>query len=252
MQRRNRYIALATALTALVVGAGLIAGAATGARLVVLGKTKTNPKPTCGPKPNDSCFAVGSVTGFVTKLGDNRRPMVAPKRGKIVAWSVSMGSKPSNQVPEGSGDGAVSNLQFFQDLFGNERYGKNPVASLAILKPTGKNQGYVLRSKSPAVRLARAFGEETTFTLDKPLLIGPGQVAALTVHTWLPNIIPQPSGSSRYGWRASRKKGECGSNAARNTKTHSKVGSTRRYGCAFNDRFFYKAYFVPKAAGGGN
>lgn len=248
MKSRNRYIALAATVTALVVGAGLIAGAATGARLVVLGKANTNPKPACDPNPNDSCFAVGSVTGFVSKLGDQNRPFAAPKRGKIVAWSVSLGSKPSNRVPDGSGEGAVSNLQFFQDLFGNERYGKNPVASIAILKPTGENQGYKLRSKSPAVRLARTFNEETIFTLDKPLLIGEGQTVALSVHTWLPNIIPQSGGSTRYAWRASRKSSECGSGDARDTKPHAKLGSTRRYGCLFNDRFFYKAYFVPKAA----
>ncbi len=248
MKSRNRYITLAVTVALLVGGAGMLAGAATGARLIVLGKAKTNPKPACGPKPNDSCFAVGSVTGFVTKLGNQKHPFAAPRRGKIVAWSISMGSKPSNKVPEGSDDGAVSNLEFFQDLFGNERYGKNPVASIAILKPSGEKRRYKLRSRSPAVRLARSFNEETIFSLDKPLLIGQGQVVALTVHTWAPNIIPQSGGSTRYGWRASRKRSECGANDARNTKPQTKVGSTRQYGCKFNDRFFYKAYFVPKGA----
>ena len=245
MKSRNRYIALAATVAALVVGAGLVAGAATGARLVIMGKTSTNPKPSCDPKPSDSCFAIGSVTGFATKLGDKKRPFVARERGKIVAWSVHLGSKPSNRVPDGSPDGTVSNLQFFQDLFGNENHGKNPVAGIAILNPTGERKKYKLRSKSPPVRLARKFNEDTIFTLDKPLLIGEGQVVALTSYTWLPNIIPQPAGSTRYAWRASRNAGECGASDARDTKPHANIDTIRQYGCKFNDRFFYRAYFVP-------
>ena len=243
MRISYRPLIAAIAIAVLALAVGLLSSSASGARVIVLGKSATKAKPTCGKKPADACFAVGSVTGFVSKIGQRRGPMRAPSNGKIVAWSITLGHKPSNRLPPGSGENDVSNLEFFQNLFGSERYGKNPAARIGILKRDRNSNRYKLTAQSPVVRLAGLFNPETVITLDQPLGIRDGEVVGLTVETWTPNIRPMGD-SNKYLWRASRARGECGSEDARRTKPHHRVGTTRQYGCKFNDQFFYTAYFV--------
>ncbi len=247
LKRQFISVGLALAATALVVGVGItFANAAGGGKNAkVFGKRSESLKPLCGPKPDDSCQAVGSLTTFISRLGDKKHPFVAPSNGKIVAWSIELGSKPSKRPPSNDPDGK-SNLEFFQDLFGNEKYGKGPVARLAILHRQGKGVEFKLKSQSPAIKLGGTFyDEDTIITLDKPLPIKKDEIVGLSSMTWIPMLKPHKAGEGKTGWRANLKKGDCDADGITAGKPQKKVGSTREYGCQFSDRLFYKAYFVP-------
>lgn len=246
LNRSIRSISAALATTALAVLAGLFSAGAFGADSKILGRGDDQLKPDCGPKPESDCFAIGTVTGFITKLGETEDPFVAPSDGKIVAWAIELGHKPSDKVPEDAPEGTKSNLDFFQDLFGSERFGEGPAARLAILRRDGGSVRFKLRSQSPAVKLSGPFyNEDTVITLEDPLPIREGEVVGLTSLTWLPTLREKAAGGGPAGWRASRLRDECGPDDARTTRAHKKEGSIREYGCKFNDRLFYKAYFVP-------
>ena len=137
--------------TALVVAAGAAIrrrGGGGGGGTKVFGKGDSRLKPFCGRAANEHCLAVGSLTTFINKLGEKKHPFVAPRDGRIVAWSIELGHKPSHKSPKGNPEGKT-NLEFFQDLFGNERYGKGPVARLAILKRQGSGVEFKLVDQSP-------------------------------------------------------------------------------------------------------
>ena len=186
---------------------------------------------------------MATLTGFITHLGDKEDPFVAPSDGKIVAWAVELGHKPSDKVEEG--EEGKSNLEFFQDTFGNERFGKGPVGRIAILKRQGGVE-FKLRSQSPAVKLTGPFyNQDTVITLDKPLPIREGEIVGLTSHTWIPTLRSKARGGGNAGWRASLNRGNCDEAGILDGKEQKREGSVRQYGCPFTDRLFYKAYFVP-------
>jgi hypothetical protein len=209
----------------------------------LLGKTSRNPAPSCKHPPGD-CFAVGKVTGFMTRVNGQKRPMVAPKNGSIVAWAIQLGRKPSRKQPK-----PVSQWEFFSNLWGSERFGNGPTARISILRRVkrGKDKGKMkLIRQSPLVRLNNLFRQRTYITLERPLKIRKGDIVALTTDTWLVNLVSAAARPNRAGdsaWRASRT--NCTPNGARNSKAHRKVGTTRRYGCQFSDRLLYWASFVP-------
>lgn len=209
----------------------------------LLGKTGKNPAPSCKHPPAD-CFAIGRVTGFMTKINGKKRPMVAPRNGKIVAWAIRLGRKPSKKEPQ-----PVSQWEFFANLWGSERFGKGPTARISILRriKRGKDKGKMkLVRQSPVVKLNNLFRQQTFITLERPLRIRKGEIVALTTDTWLVNLVSSAARPNRAGdssWRASRT--QCTAAGARNSKAHRKVGTTRRYGCQFSDRLLYWASFVP-------
>jgi len=237
-------------LTALVVAIGAFSAGAQerggGDDAQVFGGGDSELKPFCEKsRERGTCQAIASLTTFITRLGDKKRPFVAPSDGKIVAWSIELGHKPSNRPPEGSPD-ADSNLKIFQDLFGNERYGKGPAARLAILKRQGGGVQFKLADQSPAVKLSGPFyANDTIITLERPLPIQEGEIVGLSSLTWIPTLRPRDEGGGQASWRASLNKDECNSDGILNGKPQKRVGSTREYGCQFDDRLFYKAYFVP-------
>jgi len=206
-----------------------------------LGHSQRTPNPTCVPKPG-RCFGYGRVTGFMTKIEGRKNPFVAPSDGRIVAWSVKLGGPPSRK-------GNPSDLEFFQDLFGNERFGKGPGARISILKRVerGKDKGkYRLVRQSPYVKLNGYFGRRVYVTLETPLRIRKGMIVALTTDTWLVNLV-SANQARNSAWRASRT--DCSPKGARTSRPQRKVGTKRRYGCTFGDRLMYWAYFVPDRSG---
>lgn len=232
-------------LATVVVAAG-IAGAAGGGgnNVKVFGKGDASLKPFCQKsREYGTCLVVGSVTTFINELGKKERPFVAPSDGRIVAWSIELGHKPSSRPPKNNPDGK-SNLEFFQDTFGSDRYGKGPVAKLAILK---RQQGVEMKlvDQSPAVKLSGPFyNTETVITLDRPLPIKKGEIVGLTSLTWIPMLKPHKRGDGKASWRASIANKACDREAILNAKPHKKIDSVREYRCDFNDRLFYKAWFV--------
>jgi len=181
----------------------------------------------------------------ITNQADNKRnPFMAPSNGKIVAWAIKLGHKPSNKPGPGQ---EKSNLAFFQDTFGSEKFGKGPVARLAILKRQGSGIEFKLTDQSPAVKLTGPFYHaDTVITLDRPMPIKEGEIVGLTSLTWIPNVLPKDMGGGKAGYRASMKKNQgCNVPQQIDAKPQKKVDSTREYGCKFDSRLFYKAYFVP-------
>jgi hypothetical protein len=233
-------ITCALALAAVVIAAGIASAAGS----KVFGAGDADLKPLCEKTREGTCFVVGSLTTFINRLGDKKHPFTAPSDGRIVAWSIELGHKPSGRPPKDDPD-AKSNLEFFQDLFGNERYGKGPVARLAILK---RQQGvqFKLVDQSPAVKLSGPFYHaDTVITLERPIPIRKGEVVGLSSLTWVPMLKPHRRGDGKNSWRASLAKGECNEAGIINGKPQKKVGTVRDYACEFDDRLFYKAYFVP-------
>jgi hypothetical protein len=242
-----RSIVAALALTALLVGVGVLSASAGGGKTAKVFSTGGgDKKPACGKGRDDFCTALPNMTVFTNQADNKRNPFEAPSNGRIVAWAIKLGHKPSNKTPSGEPD-AKSNLEFFQDNFGNEKYGKGPAARLAILKRQGSGIEFKLADQSPAVKLTGPFfHKETIITLDRPLPIKQGEVVGLTSLTWIPTVLPKDMGGGKAGWRASMKKNVgCTVDDQIAAKAQKKIGSIREYGCKFDARLFYKAYFVP-------
>lgn len=230
----HRRLAVAAALTLLgalcaaVLAAGPEAAAAKKAR--VLGKTSSTPEPSC---PKGRCEAVGSVTGFQIRAGDEKSPFKVRKDSHLVGWSVDL-SRPNK-----------SQRQFFGGTFSNQRFGTAPAARISVLKPKGKTK-FKLKSHSPPIRLKEHLGETPIFTLGKPLRVKRGDVVALTVPTWASDFAVELSRTNV--WRASRDPDECDTSKMKNvnaSKPHQKVGTTRAYGCRYRTaRLLYWGYAV--------
>lgn len=220
------------ALAALVTVAGLLAAIGPGravaaAKLVVLGAA-TPANPSCP----ESCQAVGRTTGFQTTIGATKSPFVVPYRGRVVAWSIKLSAPRENQI------------DFFKDFYGGE-----PQARLAVLKPIQKqikvgHQVYKLKSQSPLEDLSGFLGATTTFTLQTPLRVKPGQVLGLSIPTWAPAFAVGQAGNT--AWRASRKKDKCDNATDIQAGTaHEAVGQERLYGCQYTTaRLLYSATVV--------
>jgi len=218
---------LALAAGAVAVAAAFGAPQASGA---LLGKPANAPKPNC---PRDPCFVLASVTGFQTRAQGVRNPFRVREDGHIVAWQVRM-SRPDNAARE-----------FFGDLFGSPNLGTGPTAQIAILRRVGKGRFRLMR-QSPTVELSAYYNTSPVITLRRPLRVRRGQIVALTTRTWIPNLIASQR-IGRSNWRASRPRGKCGANQARNAKPHRKDGSVREYGCSFGDRVAYWARFAAES-----
>src|SRR3954453_8651002 len=134
--------------------------------------------------PTD-CQAIGQVTGYQVQVGSAKNPMQITKPGKIVAFTIALG-KPDKQQ-----------TQFFNNLFGAE-----PQARLSILKLGHRKRRATLVAQSQVFKLAPYFGSPATFSLPKAIPVGPRNVIALTVPTWVPafavNLGPDQA------WRSSR------------------------------------------------
>jgi hypothetical protein len=226
---RRVPLLIAGAVFALICGYALVLNVtqAGAARAKLLGKTSTTPAPQCPL----NCSALGSVTGIQTKVQGMRNPFKVRATGHIVAWSAELG-KPDKEDRE-----------FFGDLFTSDTLGKVPTARISVLRNKGHRQ-YKLLKQSPPVSLSGYYNERVTLTLTEPLRVREGDVVAITTPTWAP-ILVSASRARASRWRASRSKGKCGVKAAKKAKPQQKVGSTREYGCTFNDRLLYWAYFVP-------
>src|SRR3954468_13680960 len=143
----------------------LAAAAPAGAAVVELGGTPAFPDASC---PKD-CQAIGQVTGYQAQIGDKKNPLFITKPGKIVAFTIALGKPDKEQT------------QFFDNLFGAE-----PQARLSILKVGHRKRRATLVAQSEVFKLAPYFGSTPTFALSRPISVGPRNVVALTVPTWVP------------------------------------------------------------------
>lgn len=223
-------LAAAALIAVLACALALLPGAAGGAprKVTVLGQTQSTPSPAC---PQSPCEAVGSVTGFQARAGTVAKPFVAPYKGKIVAWTLSL-SKPKS-----------SQMNFF-----NNFYGSPPEARISVIRQVPKKSPprYQVLRQGPTENLSAFLGGDVMFALDQPLNIRQGDIVALTIPTWAPAFAVGLTDSS--GWRASRKTGKCTKTAdIKDSRPQQKVGSKKQYGCFYKTaRLLYTATVVKR------
>jgi hypothetical protein len=212
-----------TLLPALVVAALALPAAAQG-KVIELGSSAPSAKVSCP----DNCQAIGRVTGYQARGGAGRNPFVAPRAGKIVAFTVTLGQPDGRQQ------------QFFNDL-----YGGPPEVRLSILRKGRTRRtrlNHRLLAQSRVYRVDSFFGSSPTFALDRPLVVHKGYIVALTVPTWAPAFAVGLPRSN--WWRSSRHKGDCKNISQR--AAQQRVRGVRNYGCTyFTARLMYTATYVP-------
>ena len=159
--------------------------------------------------------------------------MKVPADGTIVGWSVDL-SRPNKEEQE-----------FFAEVLGDRAFNGRPSARLAMVSKAKKRK-FRLRAQSPQIQLGSSLGRRQYFTLNNPLEVKKGWIAALTTKTWVPNLAHDLPGDLK--WRASRIPKYCDgtpqSNLTEHSHPHQQVGTTKTYACTYNDRLLYWAYFV--------
>jgi len=173
-----------TLLAAVVLAT--LAAAPSGAKIIEIGSATAPGAPSC---PTNPCQAVSRTTGYQAKVGVRRQVMAAPADGKIVAWTITLGSPGKAQI------------NYFNDNFGGAA-----TAGISVLKP-GKKLRHKVNGHSPIQRLQPYFGTTVQFPLDRSLTVRKGYLVALTVPSWAPALaLGQDTGTL---WRASRATNAC-------------------------------------------
>lgn len=227
-------LAIAGLVALMCAGAGISAAeSAHSAEARVIGKTKKGGSPSCPRDTNkDPCDTTGTVTGIQLKGHGQDRLMRVPADGKIVAWKLVLANLKNSQA------------EFFGGVLGNERYGEDPTARIAALKRVN-NGKFKLQKQGPVMNLKNYLGETPIFALKKSIPVKKGRWIGLTMPTYAPTLssaLGPRAGNSK--WVASRPKKSCDKSAT-TASPHQKIGSTRAYGCRFDDRINYSAFFVP-------
>jgi hypothetical protein len=194
---------------------GSSAGAANGAKTttVVLGKTGTEPDPSC---PDQPCQAVGSVTGFQVSNSQAQLPFRVQRPGKVNSWTLTL-AQPTN-----------SQRSFFNGFFGTP-----PEARLAILRRVAGTSPprYSLRSQGSVHVLSPYMGQTVRFSAS--LEVQTGDIVGLTVPTWAPAFAQGLT--SKNVWRASRETGKCtDATAVRQGEPQQQVGKRATYACKYS------------------
>jgi hypothetical protein len=200
-----------TAARRVVPGALLAAAltpAAADAKIIELGQTAQQPTPSCPAKP---CLAVSRTTGYQAKVGTQRGIFVARARGRIVAWSITLGAPNAKQI------------KFF-----NTTLGGPPSAGITVFRPAEHLYG-TITGQSPVEQLTPYLGETVQFPLERTLTVKKGYTVALTVPTWAPAL------AVGYGtdtsWRASRTKQQCDDTSTQTAVTT--LGTVTRFLCLY-------------------
>jgi hypothetical protein len=208
----------------LLIAAAALAGAlfcapAAGAKIVEMGSTDA--APTCPATP---CLAVSRTTGYQIKIADERGMFTVPKAGKIVAWSIRLGTPTKKQV-----------------AFFNKGLGGPASARLSVLRPGRKLYSRVI-TQSPVQELQPYFGQTVQFPLGRALNVRKGYVIALTVPTWAPALTELMTDHS--SWRASRPLDECTDTSTQTAQNALKL--TTQYRCLYKARLTYSATLVTR------
>ena len=207
VMRSRSYMPRRVVLGCLAVLMLLPAAPAT-AKIIELGKTAQEPKPSCPDKP---CLAISRTTGYQAKVGEERGLFEVPEAGKIVAWTISLGTPTDKQI------------EFF-----DENYGGAASAGLTVLRP-GKKLYARVTGTSPPQQLKPYFGETVQFPLGRALNVKKGYVVALTVPTWAPALAV--GYGNDHSWRASRSEDQCQKFADPTAQTTP--GALTRFRCLY-------------------
>ena len=191
------------------------------ARVIEVGRTDATPA--C---PRSPCLAVSRTTGYQVKVGAARGRFVIPAKGKIVAWSISLGKPTRRQI-----------------TFFNRHLGGPASAQLSVLRQ-GKRLYSRVVTHSPVEQLEPYFGQTVQFPLGRTLNVKKGYVIALTVPTWAPALTQLLADGS--SWRASRPLNRCTDTTTQTAQLHLK--DLTRYRCLYKARLTYSATLVTNPA----
>jgi hypothetical protein len=213
----NGAMRLRLPIAAAAAAGCLIAAAPAGATVVEVGRTDATA--TC---PGDPCLAMSRTTGYQAFVGDNHSAYVFPARGRLVAWTVTLGNPSARQIA------------YFEENFGGASQ-----ARITVLR-TGKGRFGRVVAQSPSIKLTRYFGQTVQFPLRKSLPVRKGYVLALTVPTWAPALTPVLDDGSR--WRAARASKGCTDPGTQTAQTDLK--DLAQYLCTYQARLAYSATLV--------
>ena len=215
---RKTPITFGAALAATVALALLPAAAS--ARITEIGATTVAPVASCPAAP---CLAVSRTTGYQARSGSLVSPMVVPRDGKIVAWTISLGKPTTKQIA------------FFDSTEGGAAS-----AGITIIRP-GKKLFYRVQDQSPLVLLQPYFGLTAQFPLDRTIPVKQGWVIALTVPTWSPSLAVGYRNDT--SWRASRSRTQCKDTTTQTEQTL--LGQLAQYYCLYRTaRLTYSATLI--------
>jgi hypothetical protein len=185
-----------------------------------LGVTNPVPAPSCP----DNCQAVGRVSGYQVQTAGARNPFRARGRGKIVAFTVTLGNPRADQI------------EFFNNLFGGE-----PQVRLTVFR-IGTRRRHRVTGQSEVFDLSRYYGSSPTFALSRPLTVRKDYVIGITVPTWFPGF--SVGLGNNEAWRSSRSEEDC--NDVRQDAAQDERGSLRQWTCFYRTaRLLYTVTMVP-------
>jgi hypothetical protein len=198
--------------------AALTCAAPASARIIEVGSAPPEATPTC---PSSPCLAVSRTTGYQAKVVDSRSVYVVPARGRIVAWTISLGSPNERQI------------DFFDSNYGEAS------AGITVLR-RGKRLYHRVMGQSAVQTLEPYFGQKVQFPLWESIPVKKGYVVALTVPTWAPALTQLlDNGSS---WRASRAKDTCDDTDRQTAQT--RLRQRTQYRCLYRAQLTYSATLI--------
>ncbi len=198
----------ANLLVLAVLAALLALPAAAGARIIEIGELSSSPKPSC---PTSPCEVVSRTTAFQLAVGKRRDIFEAPRDGRIVAWTITLGKPKKTQV------------EFFEDIAGGASR-----AGITVMKQGDRSYARVL-ARSPLQTLTPFFGQTVQFPLEASLPVTKGNLVALTVPTWAPALaLAQGDGNV---WKASRDRDACDDLQTQSAQTD--INDLHQYKCKY-------------------
>jgi len=174
-----KRIPLGVALAVCLLGA---AASTASAKTYELGASTDGASVSCP----DNCFVVTRTTALQVRTGTLRYPTTVPKSGRIVGFTLQLGSLSDRQI------------HFF-----NSTYGGTSRIQLTVLREQARPaRSYEVVATTGIFKIQPYFGTTVQFPLKTTLEARKGDIVALTVPTWAPVLavnLPQEN-----GWRASR------------------------------------------------
>jgi hypothetical protein len=206
-------------IAAAALAAALACASPAAAKIIEVGRTDA--VPAC---PSTPCLAVSRTTGYQVKVADDRTSFTVPEDGKIVAWTIVLGTPTADQI-----------------AFFDKGLGGPASARLTVLRP-GKTLFSRVVTQSSVQLLQPFFGQTVQFPLGRALNVKKGYVLALTVPTWAPALTPLLTDHS--SWRASRPLDKCNDTSTQTAQATLK--QVAQYRCLYKARLTYSATLVTR------
>jgi hypothetical protein len=217
-----------TSLVVALLAAGAVLPSAASAKVTEMGEMPDALRGSCpGITSNpESCQALTKTTAYQAKVGPDRELYQAPADGRIVAWTLALGTPGKTQI-----------------AFFDKNYGGAAQAAIVVLD-SGKKLSRTVVAKGPITNLVGYFGQVVQFPLISTLAIKKGQYVALTVPTWAP--VMQLGLGVDTSWRSSRASSGCGDVTVQFALLGSRNNALFR--CLYKGvRLTYSATFIPNA-----